>query len=289
MLKKFQQMEIKLINSEQQLRSLIPNVIGAVEGEVPLLERMGSFLDNAQAWFVATFFGSRTDVFRRLFDEENVELLVLARTATANEAFSRALPMLDVMFTPNGMAVVNTQNLAPASTSRVDRLAAGVIEARDGALEQLLMSLHTLQGWAELPHVQNSIGFTLFQDFEAVKPLRQEGQGRWDSFTALRQEIFAIEELFADRFFSPELMKTLRLKALEHSLTTEQLYVANRIKATVITKLQGKYSPHKTLSTIVDYIRKRPEAFPEWHDSETAALFSPPVFINKKNSTGYFF
>ena len=33
----------------------------------------------------------------------------------------------------------------------------------------------------------------------------------------------------------------------------------------------------------------RHEAYPEWHNSATAQLFSPPVFKNKKNAAGYFF
>ena len=40
---------------------------------------------------------------------------------------------------------------------------------------------------------------------------------------------------------------------------------------------------------IVNYIRQRHEAYPEWHNSATAQLFSPPVFKNKKNAAGYFF
>ena len=33
---------------------------------------------------------------------------------------------------------------------------------------------------------------------------------------------------------------------------------------------------------IVNFIRNNPEEFPEWHNSDTAQLFSPPKFENKK-------
>ena len=36
------------------------------------------------------------------------------------------------------------------------------------------------------------------------------------------------------------------------------------------------------------YILK-PEEFPEWHNSDTAKLFSPPIFENKKSNKGYWF
>ena len=40
---------------------------------------------------------------------------------------------------------------------------------------------------------------------------------------------------------------------------------------------------------VVNHIRCNPDLFPEWHASETAKLFSPPIFKNKKEAKGYFF
>lgn len=40
---------------------------------------------------------------------------------------------------------------------------------------------------------------------------------------------------------------------------------------------------------IVNYIRLNPESFSEWHKSETAKMFAPPVFRNEKKASGYFF
>ena len=33
---------------------------------------------------------------------------------------------------------------------------------------------------------------------------------------------------------------------------------------------------------IMNFIRNNPNEFPEWHNSDTAKLFSPPKFENKK-------
>ena len=43
------------------------------------------------------------------------------------------------------------------------------------------------------------------------------------------------------------------------------------------------------LALIVNFIRQDESAFPEWHQSATAALFAPPIFRNRKQSSGYFF
>ena len=40
---------------------------------------------------------------------------------------------------------------------------------------------------------------------------------------------------------------------------------------------------------IMNFIRNNPDEFPEWHNSDTAKLFSPPKFENKKENKGYWF
>lgn len=32
----------------------------------------------------------------------------------------------------------------------------------------------------------------------------------------------------------------------------------------------------------MNFIRNNPDEFPEWHNSDTAKVFSPPKFVNKK-------
>ena len=41
---------MKILTSEAELRSHIPNIIASVKGEVPFIERLALFLDLAVAW-----------------------------------------------------------------------------------------------------------------------------------------------------------------------------------------------------------------------------------------------
>ena len=73
-----------------------------------------------------------------------------------------------------------------------------------------------------------------------------------------------------------------------------RLYFANWRKfATLddceIIEMLDTAAPFCALRDIVDYIRRHPGTFPEWHRSDTARLFSPPVFRNSKESPGYWF
>ncbi len=40
---------------------------------------------------------------------------------------------------------------------------------------------------------------------------------------------------------------------------------------------------------LVNIMREHEEIFPEWHASETAKLYSPKIFENKKKAGGYWF
>lgn len=37
------------------------------------------------------------------------------------------------------------------------------------------------------------------------------------------------------------------------------------------------------------FIHNNPDEFPEWHNSDSAKLFSPPKIVNKKENKGYWF
>ena len=61
------------------------------------------------------------------------------------------------------------------------------------------------------------------------------------------------------------------------------------VKSQIVAYLRDGSFSARRWQDIVNYIRQRHEAYPEWHNSATAQLFSPPVFKNKKNAAGYFF
>jgi hypothetical protein len=65
--------------------------------------------------------------------------------------------------------------------------------------------------------------------------------------------------------------------------------VINAIEKQVIDVLRLKPISVKAMFRLVNYIRSNIDIFPEWAASKTAELYSPPVFKNDKNSTGYFF
>ena len=104
----------------------------------------------------------------------------------------------------------------------------------------------------------------------------------------LRTQVIDLEASLAEEWLSPELLSSLRYENLCSDLTEKRSKIIRQVKAHVVGHLQSGSFNSRRLADIVNYIRQNPESFSEWHQSETAKLFAPPVFRNEKKASGYF-
>lgn len=279
---------MKLITTNDQLIAFIPNNIATVKGEIPFIDRMSVFLDLAESWLVATFTGSA------IFDgicsgEHGDELKLVASRLVVADAMRRAIPSLDIVLTPNGFAVVNTNNLAPASKPRTDRFVGSMLTQRDETIGALLKLLPSVDGWTSTPQGE-FFGATLFPNLDVIDQIGGSGNStKWDKFLELRPMIIAAEISLAEGWFSQELMAALRSEVVSNSLTPLRRSVATRIITQVLLVLKGSVHNVRALQDTVNVIRVNDAYFPEWHKSNVKKLFDPPIFKNKKQSSGYFF
>ena len=278
---------MKLITTDEQLRSNIPNIIASVKGEVPFIERLALFLDLAEDWVKTIFTSESTfNTICGYTDSNNIKILCL-RLVVA-DALRRAIPSLDIVLTPNGFGVVNTSNLAPASKPRVDRLVDSMLAHRDDCIAALLPELPGASKWLASSQAQ-FFGATLFPDLALVDSLGTVQGSRWEKYLELRSQVIDLEASLAEEWLSPELMSALRSENLRSDLTEKRGIAVQQIKAQIVGYLKGGSFNSRRLADIVNYIRLNPEFFSEWHQSETAKLFAPPVFRNEKKASGYFF
>ena len=84
-------------------------------------------------------------------------------------------------------------------------------------------------------------------------------------------------------------MSALRSDNLRSDLTPKRGDIVRQTQAQIVGYLKGGSFSSRRLADIVNYIRLNPESFSEWHNSDTAKLFSPPKFENKKENKGYWF
>lgn len=277
---------MKLITDQETLAAYIPNMIVNVKGETALFDKIAVHLQAAEDWVIRTFTSQKPFTAIVGYTSDNPIRILTARLIVT-EALRLAVPSLDLVFTPNGFAVTQTSNLTPASKQRVDRLIGSLNTLRDECIAQLLPLLPGVSQWLASDRAEY-FGATLFPTLEIVEQV-PGNTTKWERWLELRPKVIDLEASLADEWFSPELMSVLRDRNLRNTLPdTDKRFVAE-IQAQIIAYLNGgSFSTHR-LADIVNFIRKNPAAFPEWHNSATASLFSPPVFKNKKNASGYFF
>ena len=277
----------KLITTEAQLRSHLPNIIASVKGETPFIERLALFLDLAEDW-VRTTFTSETTFNTICGYTDSNPLKVLTSRLVVADALRRAIPSLDIVLSPNGFAVVNTSNLAPASKPRVDRLIGSMLSHRDDCIAALLPGLVGASKWLTSSQA-DFFGATLFPDLRIVDSVGGATGSKWDRCLELRSQVIDLEASLAEEWLSPELMSALRSETLRGDLPVKRHEIVRQVKAQVVGYLRGGSFNSRRLADIVNYIRLNAESFEEWHKSETAKLFAPPVFRNERKASGYFF
>ena len=278
---------MKLITTDEQLRSHLPNIIASVKGETPLIERLALFLDLAEDWVKTTFTSTTTYNVICGYTADNPIKELTARLVVS-DALRRAIPSLDIVLTPNGFGVINTTNITPASKQRVDRLVGSMLSHRDDCIAALLPALVGASKWLNSDQA-DFFGATLFPTLEIVELLPGNATTKWERYLELRPQVIDLEASLAEEWFSPELMSALRAENLRSDLTEERGIAVRQIKAQLVGYLKAGSFNSRRLADIVNYIRLKDRDFKEWHNSDTAKLFAPPIFRNEKKASGYFF
>ena len=226
--------------------------------------------------------------------DNNITKVTMARIV-AFDAFRNAVPHLDLILTPNGFGIVNNSNIAPASKERVERLIASLLSNRDDEIEHLIALLVQEDGWAQSDQGR-FFASTMFPNIDVTSRLTRQPGGRWEQYLTVREQLIPMEEFFAVQYISKELLSVFRDESQSGNYRTSQhKYLCNLLRAVEVRCLKttdptsAMYFEHTTLVDIVNTIRNNPEDFAEWHASETAKLYEPKIFENKKCDKGYWF
>lgn len=273
-------MALKLIKSADILDRYIPNAISSVKGEKSLFDKLTPWLEMAEVWVKDTFTSETTFTTIAGYSDDNI-IKPLTAQVVVSEAFRRAVPSLDLVLTPNGFGIVSNSNVAPASKERIARLIMSLESTRDAALALLIPKLAGASKWTTSSQC-TWFRSTLFQDLSVVADLGIT-EHRWEKYVELREQIIAVEQSLAEEYFSKEQMAEWR------SNISRNDPIIPLVKTEIVSLLKGNAISVKSMMDCVNYIRNNPTTYAKWHASNTAKLFSPPKFENKKQAKGYWF
>jgi hypothetical protein len=282
---------MRIITSDNDLRRYLPNAFATAQGELPFFDKVLPWLEAAERWLFEQFIGDEfADALIAMDANEPVRLT--ACSVVAHEAMMRAVPSLDLVLTPNGFGIVSNSNVAPASRDRVVRLINSLEASRDIAIEQMIGFLFRDEDWT-LTTISTWFTATLFPNLDLVS-LCGITEKRWANYLSLRSRAIDIEQRIAVEFVSPEQMNVFRSEvfAINWDFTPTQTMhtrIIEHLREIVVNVLRGNQLNIQGLRDIVDFMRKHEGQFAEFATSDTAKLFTPPIFENKKRSHGYWF
>lgn len=279
---------MKFITSEEILRRYIPNVLQTVKGEVPLFDKLTSFLDIAEEWVAHTFTSQATFSTIAGYADANIIKTYAAKVVVC-EAFKNAVPSLDLILTPNGFGIVSNSNVAPASKERVYRLVDSLEAERDNAIRLLLSSLPGEPSWMTSTQCEY-FSATMFPNLDICDYLGVAHQ-QWKKCQEVRATLLEIEQHIATQFLGQEQLDVFQKEAMSPSSTSSLMKTVIRslqaaevqmLKATLSPTAPSVCFPPTALVSIVNCIRTHPTEFPQWHASPIADLYKPDIYENKK-------
>ena len=277
---------MKLITSEEILRRYIPNILASVKGEVPLIDKLTSFLDIAEEWVAHTITSESTFSTIAGYADANVIKTYAAKVVVC-EAFKNAVPSLDLILTPNGFGIVSNSNVVPASKERVYRLIDSLEAERDNAIRLLLSSLPSEPSWMTSTQYEY-FSATMFPNLDISDYLGVAHQ-QWKKYQEVRATLLEIEQHIATQFLGQEQLDVFRKEAMSPSSTSYLMksvirslraYEAQVLKNRLSTPEPTVCTPPTALVSIVNIIRNHPDEFPLWHSSSIAELYKPAIFEN---------
>ena len=115
-----------LIDNDSTLRTFLPNAFETIDGEVQLFDKLSPWLKESEEWLKENIVGDCI-----AFVDEESPLYSNMQSFVVADAFAKAIPSLDLVLTPNGFGIVSTNNIAPASKDRVERLIKSLITHKD--------------------------------------------------------------------------------------------------------------------------------------------------------------
>ncbi len=220
--------------------------------------------------------------------EDNATLALHAHRVICLHAYLEALPHLDIVLTETGLGVVSNQNVAPASSDRVNRLRKQIQDSRDDATDDLIDALRDVVEWrpsAAAAHLFSS----LVWNARLQLPVMGITEAHRTKMMELFPKIIAAEEILKHHISGVlhiELCNTL----LANSTSAEQNTVINKSLFFIGAYLAGDRAMSRFhMAKLVEYLEQHLSDFPTYEASTAhqANTFTP--YENKKDDTTYFF
>lgn len=258
-------------------------VPSAVMPDDSLFERISGHMEEGEA-AVKTLLGEALYGVR----EEDLTLKNMSKRMACLTAYKAAIPHLDLVLTENGFGVVSNQNVAPASSERVNRLREQVQFSLDDSIDDLLDYLRGNERWV---NTGTALGVFRSLAWNGRQQLTYFGvaNGHRTTLEEFRPKITAaeakIKHCISPEFFD-ELCDAVRLR----TASTEQETAIHKILMTIGADVTGDESTARFhVKKLVEWLDGNIRTFATYANSTAYAANTFEPYKNEKDDPCYFF
>ena len=298
---------MKLIQDIDDLREYIPNVFRQTVPDAPdLFDKIRPFIEAAEQWLYNNFI-SEAYMTRLMsgneFHPANSGIVSAAKGLVASAAWRDAIPSVDVVVSHNGLGVVETNTLKPASKAKIDALISSMAKIVDERITVMLTALSHDKTWRDEDMGYLFDGCFFFFPHEVARfpaPDDIHFSSSLDKWLYLRPTIISMQQTIAGEWISDEIMeKVLSVMYIPVQYITEReqviLKVRDHVGAAITAAMvrnDGILDPmfreiRQPLELAVSAIQADRALNRIWGRSEAGRLFRTRSFRNNKSSSAY--
>ena len=281
----------------ERFTEYIPTAVGSN------LEDLRPYLQEAEIWLKNELFGA--PLYDKIVSlsqalpvapvppseiQEATDILKAAELVICLKAYLSGIPFLDVIQTPNGFAVVNNANHAPASKERVERLIKFVARRLTDALDVLIEYAFSYSFYRDLWAQDEE----LFNRHTEIVFIKTSELRRYSATSVTFVDLFTIRPLILSMqseiagYFSIAYLDELIEKRRDATLSVYDKRVFRAIQIIIGLKLQNASFYHMVEQEL-NYMIEHPDEYPTYIASVEYKLKISQKYENRRRHATFFF
>lgn len=279
--KKFHEIITKMIlQSKEQFVKYVPTAAASA------WEDLITYVEASERWLRTEVLGNV--LYLEIHDTpgKHGDLLDTCMKIISLDAYRRAIPFLDLVQNANGFAVVSSDNLAPASRDRVNRLIEATIKERDEEIEVLISYLEDTTSYHDA--WKGSKAFSVLSDclITTAKELKLlcNWHGTRTDFLKLKPDLLLRSYTDIGKWIGREYIDELVEQQRDGDLTSDNKTVINFLKVVLANFVVGDpVNANRSLEDVITFLDKNVSKYPTYGNSVEYKVRHAEKF---ENSTG---
>lgn len=281
-----------LITTIDKFVAIVPTAAGVKE-----FSDLQPYCQSAEIWLKTNILGKTlyeaiSDSLESSTGAGSDETLVrLCRNVVCNHAYWDAIPFLDVVHSGSGFAVIQNNNLVPASKERVERLREQCLIRRDAEVENLIDYLEDNETYHD--RWKGSPAYSILSDclIQTARELAlyAEWEGNRKDFLKLRPKMIQETMLKLEPVFSKDYIEELVEKQRDDDVTGDDLKVIVLLKYALGSLVSGNQpAAEKIAADALRYIDANLESFATYTESDEYIARTTAGYVNETDLPIFF-